>query len=151
MQIAFKEWAVIVESLGRGDQILILRKGGIAEGRGGFQVEHPQFLLFPTGFHQQRGQVTPAGQKLFDELSARLPAANRVFIEFTAEIVGWRKLDSLADALRLEGLHCWREEVIRERFDWGRESAISVLVLRVARLTSPVALPILPEYGGCRS
>ncbi len=39
MRIAFKEWAVIVDALGRGDQILILRKGGISEGRGGFQIE----------------------------------------------------------------------------------------------------------------
>ena len=33
VQTAFKEWAVIVEALGQGEQIVILRKGGIAEGR----------------------------------------------------------------------------------------------------------------------
>ena len=48
MRTAFKEWAVIVDALGRGQQILILRKGGISEGPGGFQVEQPEFLLFPT-------------------------------------------------------------------------------------------------------
>jgi hypothetical protein len=34
--IAFKEWAIVCEALGRGGQSIILRKGGIAEGREGF-------------------------------------------------------------------------------------------------------------------
>jgi len=33
---AFKEWQVIVDALAVGEQSLLLRKGGIAEGRGGF-------------------------------------------------------------------------------------------------------------------
>ncbi len=59
MRTAFKEWAIIVDALGRREQIIILRKGGISEGRDGFQMEHPQFLLFPTLYHQQRESVTP--------------------------------------------------------------------------------------------
>src|SRR5258705_3213217 len=47
VRTAFKEWAIVVDALGRGEQIVILRKGGIREGRGGFHVEHPQFWLFP--------------------------------------------------------------------------------------------------------
>ena len=38
MRIAFKEWAMVVDALGRGEQIIILRKGGISEGRGGFKA-----------------------------------------------------------------------------------------------------------------
>ena len=34
LQRAFKEWAVICEALGRGQQALILRKGGIEENAG---------------------------------------------------------------------------------------------------------------------
>ena len=36
MSIAFKEWAIICEALGAGVQSIILRKGGIHEGREGF-------------------------------------------------------------------------------------------------------------------
>ena len=50
---AFKEWEAIVDALGQGAQIIILRKGGISEGRVGFQARHPKFWLFPTRFHQQ--------------------------------------------------------------------------------------------------
>ena len=34
--VGFKEWAVVCEATGRGRQCIILRKGGIAEGREGF-------------------------------------------------------------------------------------------------------------------
>ncbi|MGV3757322.1 MAG: DUF1802 family protein [Verrucomicrobiota bacterium] len=56
MNVAFKEWAIVVDALGRGEQIILLRKGGISEGRGGFQVEHPQFLFWPTLFSPAAGQ-----------------------------------------------------------------------------------------------
>jgi hypothetical protein len=151
MRTAFKEWAVIVEGLGEGEQIVILRKGGIAEGRGGFQVEHERFLLFPTRFHQQREQVTPAGQARFDAGAPHWPPADRVRLDYVATVVAWRKMASLDEALRLRGHHLWRDEVIADRFEWGREQAIFVLALRVARLPEPIELPNLPAYGGCKT
>ena len=35
----FKEWTLICDALGRGEQSIILRKGGIAEGRAGFRFD----------------------------------------------------------------------------------------------------------------
>lgn len=151
VRTAFKEWAVIVEALGQGEQILILRKGGIAEGRNGFQVEHSRFLLFPTQFHQQRSQVTPAGQALFDAMPPQISPPDRVRIDYEATVTGWRKLASLEEALRLSGQHLWRSEVVQERFDWGREQAIFAMALRVGKLRQSLDLPFLPHYGGCRS
>src|SRR5438445_10939324 len=55
--IGFKEWAVVCEALGRGRQSIILRKGGIAEGRDGFSFKHKDFYLFPTWFHEQPQKV----------------------------------------------------------------------------------------------
>ena len=151
MRTAFKEWAVVVDALGHGGQILILRKGGLAEGRGGFRVEHERFLFFPTLFHQQREQVVPAAQARYDEIAPTLPGPDTMRLECFAEVVGWRKLSSLADAERLRGQHIWRDEVIAERFDWGQEQAIHALALRVWRLPQRVELPLLPAYGGCKS
>ena len=151
VRTAFKEWAVIVEALGRGQQILILRKGGIAEGRHGFQVDHSRFLLFPTQFHQQRSQVTPDGQALFDALVPQMPPPDRLRIDYEATVTGWRKLGSLEEAMRLSGQHLWRSEVVQERFDWGREQAIFAMALRVGKLRQSLDLPFLPQYGGCRS
>src|SRR5947207_13018388 len=101
MRIAFKEWAVVVDALGRGEQIVILRKGGIAEGRDGFKVEHPEFLFFPTLFHQQRESVIPSGQKRFDEISKNFPSPAILRLEFFARVTEWRQLDSLEAARKL--------------------------------------------------
>jgi hypothetical protein len=149
MRIAFKEWAVIVDALGSGQQILILRKGGISEGRGGFQVDHPEFLLFPTLFHQQRESVLREAQARFDQLE--FPSAEALRLEYFCRVEAWRKLDSLAAAQALEGQHVWKPEVIAERFDWGRSKAIFALAVRTYRLPERIELPMAPGYGGCKS
>ena len=95
MRTAFKEWAVIVDALGHGGQILILRKGGISEGRGGFAVEHPRFLLFPTLFHQQRESVIPSAQTRFDAIASGFPPADQVRIEYFCDVVAWRNLECI--------------------------------------------------------
>ncbi|MEP6662024.1 MAG: DUF1802 family protein [Verrucomicrobiota bacterium] len=151
VRFAFKEWAVIVDALGRGAQILILRKGGISEGRGGFQVAHQEFLLFPTLFHQQRESVLPDAQKRFDEIARNFPPPETLRLEFFARIMEARRLDSLADAERLRGQHCWRDDVIAERFDWSKDKSIFALAVRVFRLKTPVEIPNLAVYGGCKS
>ena len=150
MRTAFKEWAVVVDALGRGDQIIILRKGGISEGRSGFQVEHDRFLLFPTLFHQQRESVQPGAQVRYDALAPAL-SPNVVSVEYMAAVEDWKFLDSLDAALRLRGQHIWREEVIRERFDWGRAKSIYAMAVRIYRLEKPVTLPMKADYGGCKS
>jgi hypothetical protein len=150
VQIAFKEWAVIVDALGGGEQIIILRKGGISEGLGRFQIEHERFLLFPTLFHQQRESVLPAAQRRYDVIAPGL-SADTLRLEYFAEVVDWKFLDSLADAQRLVGQHVWREEVIRERFDWGKTKSIYAMAVRVFRLPQAVELPMRAEYGGCKS
>jgi hypothetical protein len=151
MRAAFKEWAVVVDALGRGGQIIILRKGGISEGRGGFQLEHPRFLLFPTLFHQQRESVISSAQVRFDKIAPDLPPVEKVRLEYFVEVIEARKLNSLADAQALSGQHIWRDEVIAERFDWGREKSVFALAVRVFRLPQAVELPAIPEYVGCKS
>ena len=142
---------MIVDALGRGGQTLILRKGGIREGPGGFQVEQPEFLLFPTLFHQQRESVLPEAQARFDALVPHFPPPEIVRLDFCAHVVECRRLESLAAAERLRGQHCWRDEVIAKRFDWGREKSIFALAVRVFRLRDPVELPLSPAYAGCKS
>lgn len=149
MQTAFKEWAVIVEALGQGEQILILRKGGIAEGRGGFRAEHERFWLFPTRFHQQAEGVVPDSAARFGLMT--FPPENVLRIQYAAEVVEARRLESLAAAERLAGQHIWRADVIAERFDWGRDQGIYAMAVRVRQLVVTMDLPMLEEYGGCKS
>jgi hypothetical protein len=151
MKHAFKEWAIIVDALMHGRQIIILRKGGLIEGPGGFQVEQPEFLLFPTLFHQQRQSVLAEAQVRFDEIAHLLPEPDVVRLECFARVAAWQRLESLAAAYALHGLHIWREDVIAERFDWGRSKEIHVMAVRIFRLAEPVELPMRESYAGCKS
>ena len=151
MRLAFKEWAIVVDALGRGEQVIILRKGGIRESQGGFQIEQPQFLLFPTLFHQQRDLVVASAQSRFDQIAPGFPPRDTARIEFLCEVAVWQRVDSIAAAQRLRGQHIWREGVVARRFDWGREKNIHALAVRVFRLPQAVELPMLEIYGGCKS
>ncbi|MDB6036414.1 MAG: hypothetical protein JWM99_255 [Verrucomicrobiales bacterium] len=151
MRTAFKEWAIVVDALGRGEQIIILRKGGISEGRGGFKMEHSEFLLLPSLFHQQRESVVPSAQVRYDLIAPTLPKDDEIRIEFFAKVAEWKKLESLSDARALLGQHIWKEQVIEERFEWGGEHAIFAIAVRVFRLPKPFKGPMLPQYGGCKS
>src|SRR5690349_20791125 len=65
MTPGFKEWTLVCKALGEGAQSLIIRKGGIAEGRAGFRFQHEDFLLFPTLFHEQVAKLKlPADTQL---------------------------------------------------------------------------------------
>ena len=55
--IGFKEWALVCRAMGEGRQTVIIRKGGIAEGRDGFAFRYREFFLFPTFFHEQLDRV----------------------------------------------------------------------------------------------
>ena len=57
--VAFKEWQLVVQALGLGEQTVILRKGGISEGKSGFQWLPDQFFLFPSLFPEQAKKVKP--------------------------------------------------------------------------------------------
>ena len=114
---------MVVDALGHGEQIVILRKGGI-----------------PTRFHQQCEGVIESARGRFEKL--QWSAEDVLKIEFGAEVVEGRQLDSLDQAKRLAGQHIWREEVIADRFDWGREQGIYAMAVRMQRLPKPMELPL---------
>src|SRR5687768_10426113 len=151
MTPAFKEWAVVVDALARGEQIFILRKGGIHEGRGGFRMEHDEFILFPTLFHQQRESVIPSAQTRFDQISPHFASPEILRVEYWAQVVEHRALDHFDQVRALAGQHIWREGILLDRFEWGREQSIYAIVVRVHRLPTKFELPMLPEYSGCKS
>src|SRR2546421_11105863 len=70
LSIALKEWATVCRALETGRQILLLRKGGILESIGGFELENPQFLLFPTYLHQNLAMLKPEAHRDFEPHTA---------------------------------------------------------------------------------
>jgi hypothetical protein len=148
MSAAFKEWHVIVEALGAGEQILILRKGGIAEDGGGFAVKAEKFWLFPTHFHEQLARTKPAAKKFFAHSQ---PKPGQINLRYLAEVVRPAFLSDWEAVARLDGFHLWSEETIRERFNWANPPGLHAWAVRMHRLKQPVLLEITPEMGGCKS
>lgn len=148
--VAFKEWAIVVEALGAGEQILILRKGGIHEQRGEFTVAHRAFWLFPTQYHEDEHSVIASKRPALRALAARA-TTETIPIQFYAVAEPVVQLAELPLVSRLQGHHIWSEHVLQQRFEFGREKGLHALLLRVYRL--PVAEQFVPReaYGGCKS
>ncbi len=143
--VGFKEWAIVCAALGRGAQTILLRKGGIAEGRDGFAFRHPEFLLFPTFFHEQAERTKLADHFIPERREGEVRLEFCARIERTAVVTSWET------AAALEPFHVLRSEVVRERFEYDEAPGIHVAFVRVFRLAAPWILPELPAYGGCRS
>lgn len=151
--VGFKDWALICEAMGTGRQSLILRKGGLAEGRGGFGFHHETFFLFPTRYHEQALKIRP------DELAAVDAAggdeAGVVPIRYGCRLERSWRVEDWETVRRLEPFHVYREEVARERFAYAdrhhTEGALSVAFCRVYRLDPAWTLPNSPAFGGCKS
>src|SRR5258708_20024339 len=70
LKIGLKEWASVCRALEEGRQIILLRKGGIHESAGEFELEHPQFVLFPTYLHQNLKMLKEREHPGFEPMSA---------------------------------------------------------------------------------
>jgi hypothetical protein len=142
--VGFKEWALVCQALGRGEQSILLRKGGIAEGRDGFGFRYPEFFLFPTYFHEQVGKVRMAG--------AEIPAARdgEIEIRYFAKLAAQKQVTSWTEAAALAPLHVLSESVVRERFEY-KGAGLHVALVRVFQVEPAWVLTDKPAYGGCRS
>lgn len=143
--VGFKEWAIVCEALGRGKQTVIVRKGGIAEGREGFSFREREFFLFPTFFHEQVVKTR------MPEVAIPAPVEGEIAIRYFAKIEQVRSVTSWTDAQALEPFHVLREEVVRERFEYDDVPGLHVAFVRVFRLEPEWIITDSKSYGGCRS
>jgi hypothetical protein len=147
---ALKEWAVICRALETGKQSLLLRKGGIAEGPGGFYPEHGFFWLYPTQFHQGAEQLAPSFTPLLNEIQEMRTADSQTVIRTFAVVEQVEYLTSIQQALSLNGLHGWTDAVVRQRFDYKRPG-LFLFVLRVFRTAESVVVTETVAMAGCKS
>ena len=155
--IAFKEWQVVCEALAAGRQTLILRKGGIHEGRDGFAWKHERFTLFPTRFHNQGEGVKPADWASFGEEGlSEWEEGEVVPIRWECEVSRAVTLSSWEEVMALDGQHVWTEETVRERFDWEMKGmkgqSLHAAFVTTRELSEPFDIIYAKKHhGGCRS
>lgn len=155
--IAFKEWQVVCEALATGRQTVILRKGGIHEGRAGFAWKHDAFALFPTRFHNQSEGVKPADWAEFGEDGLEEWTEGQVVpVRWQCEVTEAVTLERWDEVCDLADKHIWTEDVVRERFDWEMKGmkgqSLHAAFVKVTELAEPQELVYTKgKYGGCRS
>ena len=150
-QMALKEWAVTCQALGDGEQILLLRKGGIHEDGKDFRVIHREFLLYPTYEHQKadllRTEHQPALASLLEQPrdGKRITFSHFAVAEEVLEVEDQQQVDDL------QPHYIWTTDYAQSRLRWKPMLPLSVMLLRAYRLEAPVTVPWIPEYSGCTS
>ncbi len=147
---ALKEWSVAVDALLAGETIVLLRKGGIREVGGRFQVDGDRAILYPTYEHQKPHLLKP-------EYADRVSPVPSGWHPETVPIGGWADITEVVAVHRPEAVeallpfHIWNDRLASERFRWKPSQPLSVLLLRVYQLRDRTEIPYRSEYGGCRS
>jgi hypothetical protein len=146
--IALKEWAGVCAALAGGRQVLIVRKGGILEGPGGFIPEHRHFWLYPTHVHEAeqglRHEDGPPPHGPRPMPTDGVPIRALAVVELIRHVASCEILE------RLEPFHVWKPETIRKRFEY-RRPGLWVLGVRVYLRDEPVVIEPSAEQLGCKS
>jgi hypothetical protein len=147
---ALKEWAVAVNALESGKTIMLLRKGGIHERNGRFQVAHERILLYPTYEHQQAFMLkTEYASLVYPVTSGWHPETIR--IGSWAEITDILPVSNESIVNALLPFHIWNEHFISDRLKWKARQPLYILLLRTYKLAQEQEIPYHSGYGGCKS
>lgn len=128
--------------------MLLLRKGGIYEAAGEFELENPQFLLFPTYLHQNLNMLKAADQAGFE---ARSSEPQQIRLSAAGEVTDIVQLKSRAQMDALDAEHVWTSPLIDMRFNYKPQNPLYLMLVRAYRMPEPVTVENTPEYAGCKS
>ncbi|MGL6074869.1 MAG: DUF1802 family protein [Fimbriiglobus sp.] len=149
--MGFKEWAVVCEAIARGEQTIILRKGGISENNGEFTPDHAQFWLYPTYFHEpQRDGIREEYLSLLAEIEGQKPAPGMVALRHKILVTAVDFVQNLDELLKFRGKHILSENTVRQRYHY-RTPGLYVLHFQVFTESAPILIPELEHYAGCKT
>ena len=149
--LALKEWSLAVEALAQGEQILILRKGGIRETEKDFKVIHPEFLLYPTYEHQNSDLIKPQYSKQFQDSYTQNDPHGFISLGYWCQVTDTIEVRSEHTLRNLSPFHIWTDEYANKRLRWKPSQPLTVLFLKVYKLSEANTLPIREDYIGCKS
>jgi len=151
--VALKEWAVCIEALGTGEQVVLLRKGGILEETREFRLEETSFYLYPTYEHQREDLIKPQSHEMLQNtLEGQELPPKQVTITHMAHVVDDINIkDDSAAVHKLAPYHILTQSYAQERLQWQSDKPLHALVVRVYKLTEPKTIAVENEYVGCKS
>ncbi len=130
--VALKEWSSVVDALGRGEQVVLIRKGGIADAK--FGIEAPQFYLYPTYFHRGENEHRPS-----------------VTITHWCEVVRTWSTRDAGLLRRIQPLVALPPETVEARYRFRPDQALHIIGVRTYELPRPAEVTFREHYGGCLS
>ena len=148
IQLACKEWASVCAALASGRQSILLRKGGIAEPTGDFQVQSKWFWLYPTYVHQQQNQLRET--EWLEKGEIFKAHAKKILFFHLAEVVETFHVMNLDILEKLEPFHVLSKECIGSRFAY-RTPGLTVMLVKIHKVLEPVEIDETPFYLGCKS
>ncbi|MSR32777.1 MAG: DUF1802 family protein [Gemmataceae bacterium] len=146
--LACKEWASVCAALEEGKQTVLLRKGGIAEPLGEFQIPSPLFFLYPTFVHQNEGQLREPGW--LEKGEKYFSTTGKAALSLLARVEESVFLDSEMQADLLAKFHVLSKPCVQARFAYSKPG-LHALLVRILRLSQPIIIEETPEYAGCKS
>ncbi len=149
--VALKEWAVVVEGLASGDQLLLIRKGGIRDPKGVFQLEQREFLFYPTWEHQEQEMIRSPFRDRFQKTFAEPADSTQVPFRIYGGVAFCGEVRTPSQLAGLEKYHIWTPDFLEKRMIYHPQSPTLVVLVRVFRLSLPIQRPAKPEYAGCKS
>lgn len=149
--LALKEWAVAVDALATGKQIVALRKGGIHKEDKDFRIVHPEFLLYPTYEHQKAELLKDAYHADLERTLSENDVPGLVTLGYWCQVTEKYQVSDQDVVESLAPYHIWTSDFAQTRLHWRPKQPLTVALLRVYSLLQPQALPILDEYSGCKS
>ena len=149
--LALKEWAVAVKALAKGEQILILRKGGIHIEDKEFRVVHPAFLLYPTYEHQRVDLVKSGSRSALKQSLSEHENPDEIKFEYWCEVTDKFEVSDQDLLDDIAPHHIWTNDYANKRLHWRPKQPLTVALLRVYAMRQPQSLAVLDEYGGCKS
>jgi hypothetical protein len=148
LQVGLKEWATVCHALEGGRQVVLLRKGGIYESAGEFELENREFLLFPTYLHQNAKMLKADAR---EALEVRAAEPEQVRICAAGVVTDIIQLRSRAQMDALDDEHVWAPPLIDMRFSYRPDNPLYLLLVRAYRLDRPLSLENTVAYAGCKS
>lgn len=132
-----------------GDQVVMLRKGGIGEKR--FDVPHRRFLLLPTHVHQRPELLTPEVVGAHPDLLAITEEPDRVDITAWCEVAAVHEVSEQAELDALSPFHALGPDYAAARLKWRPRHPLMAIVARVHAVRPALPLDVTPDMRGCRS
>ncbi len=132
---SLREWAATCEAIARGEQIVLIRKGGIAEGPDGFAVEALRFALLPTLFHQHGGE----------------PPAGDITVSVVCQLVKATEVPGTANLTPLTPFHRYDPTQLATRMAYKPDRPLTLLAIQPMRLAQPRTFSTNVVRPICRS